>query len=306
MTVHLVGLGIPGSLLARKLLHNGIEFTWSDTNAERTAWRASTGCIYPSGSSKFGPDEPCRRVWGRWKGEGFPHLEEGRWIFNSKRPPHEGKYEFDRLKDSGLGIAVPASYHLNAQQLVDSTRNSLWAHRASPGEGDTVIQTHGFGSRLSHTYWGWTRHVVLELHPSLLDGPRPAFYFREGRLNMAYAYPVPGTALWYAGSSIIKQAPEKMRSLDAEKHYLRWRANFLRMVRGAAKIVEERRLYEGWRPAAAESDEDWVRVWTDERSGAKQLQLRPLWNSGIRHFPKQWTQVADALGIKIPDWERVG
>lgn len=316
--IHIVGMGIPGCLLAVLLDREGIDFTWEDRECSpdpqgvipvRTAWKASTGCIYPSGSTKFGPDEACREVWLNWCTSGLfeeamePNvLEVANWIFNHKKPPHGGKYEFEQLAPN-LRMATRAkSLHLNAQQLVVEVRRKFDARRRAFGTymrltNATVIHTHGFTHRLSHVYWGWTRLVGLDYSGiELRKGIRPAFYFREGLLNMSYAYPVPNTPYWYAGSSLIKQQPSAMKELDVEKHYQRWLKNFERMAGGHVKVLSaDDTPMQGWRPAS--KDEDWL------QSRGCEIWFRPLWNSGIRHFPMQWSELARLLAIRIPDNE---
>lgn len=299
-TVHIEGMGLTGSMLAVLLDQHGIEFTWHDIDLDRVAWPASTGAIYPSGSTKFGPDEECREVWAGWHDIGLfgPVLERSLFVFSTKSAPHGGRYSVQETVD-GLRIAGESSYHLNAQQLVKATRERFADRRAvkQHGDVDTYIVAHGWGSRLSHVYWGWMRLVELDYdqdtygYSPFMGGGRPAFYFREGRFIMAYAYPVPNTPYWYAGSNIIKQAGDARRSLDMPGKYARWKDNFERLGNGGVAVKAEHGYIEGWRPAAAKDDEAWIR-----RSG-NVLTVRPLWNSGIRHFPKQWVGIAHQLAI---------
>jgi hypothetical protein len=159
------------------------------------------------------------------------------------------------------------------------------------------IVTHGWGERLGHAYWGWTRLVELTVHPDAFLGVashRPSFYFRPDRFSMAYAYPVPGTNWYYAGSNIIKQKIGKFKELDPVPKYERWKGIFEKHGEGFVTVGKEGPFLTGWRPAAREEDEAWVRI-----RGMK-LTLRPLWNSGIRHFPQQWSGVASCLGLDRP------
>lgn len=304
MRVHIEGMGLTGSMLATMLWRNEVDFTWHDSRDPRVAWQASTGAIYPSGSHKFGPDEECREVWAQWHEQDIfdGATEEARFVYSTKSPPHGGKYAREQM-ESGLWLAGPSSYHLNAQLLVPKTRE-LFAggemrpcDAPGPDDVDWYIVGHGWGRRLGHTYWGWTRLVELDYDRSLyqLNGEerRPAFYFREGRFIMAYAYPVPGTPYWYAGSSIIKQPTMGRKSLDMQAKYDRWKANFERLAAGSVTVAQEGEFIEGWRPAAKEDDDAWTRV------RGNVISVRPLWNSGIRHFPKQWAGVAQTLGLQL-------
>jgi hypothetical protein len=303
MKVHIEGMGLTGSMLARLLWRNEVDFTWHDSRDPRVAWQASTGAIYPSGSEKFGPDEACREVWAQWHEQDLFEgaTEEARFVYCTKAPPHGGKYAREQL-ESGLWLAGPSAFHLNAQKLVPATRELFAegevqaAFAPKMDDVDWYIQAHGWGKRLGHVYWGWTRLVTLDYDRSLYqrDGQemRPAFYFREGRFIMAYAYPVPDTPYWYAGSSIIKQPVMGRKSLSMEDKYERWKANFERLGMGSVKVAQEGEFIEGWRPAAKADDEAWTRV----RGNA--ITVRPLWNSGIRHFPKQWAGIAQTLGLQ--------
>jgi len=298
--IHIIGMGVTGCLLAQRLEEYGVPFTWEDNDSSVSAWPASTGAIYPGGSEKFGPDEECRRVWESWfdnkRRPAIPGLvERCSYVFNHKQPPHEGEYNM-RETPHGLRIADGVwGYQLNAQFLVSHTRRE---HALARRPIDfykvmeptaIIIRAHGFTERLSHVYWGWTRLVHLKYDESIYGTERPQFYFRKGRYIMAYAYPVPGTQMWYSGSSIIKQTVPK--KLDMEPKYDRWKTNFLELSGGAVEIASEGDFLEGWRPAAAKEDTAWVR-----RKG-NVLTVRPLWNSGIRHFPKQWAAIATQLGL---------
>lgn len=302
MTVHLEGMGLQGSLLAHRLAQYGEPFTWHDTDAPHTAWKASTGAIYPAGATNHGPDKECYDIWKAWYEHNYferSHLERSQgFVFCTKNPPHKGDH-LHQAYAGDLRISVP-SYHLNAQAFVEATRNRFHKQRhASPNTSAHVyIVTHGWGQRLSHAYWGWTRLVKLNVHDFKLDvgldvnrAERPAFYFRPDRFSMAYAYPVPGRDCYYAGSSILKQRLGKFHELDPVPKYERWKRIFEREGRGAVSVAEEGEYLTGWRPAAAEEDTAWVRV------RANRMTLRPLWNSGIRHFPKQWAGVAARLGL---------
>lgn len=308
LRVHLEGMGLGGALLAHRLKQYGVPFTWHDIDAPLNAWRASTGAIYPAGAKNHGPDEEAFKVWQAWyamKQFAPAHLERSLgFVFCTKNPPHKGAYEHEAYTDTGLRKGPP-SYHLNAQAFVSAMRNECHKERLDPivagpnGDVkgvDAYIVTHGWGDRLHHVYWGWTRLVKLHVNTVHGDtiplvGERPAFYLRPNRFEMAYAYPVPGTDWYYAGSSIIKQGKERMRDLNPVDKYRRWKDIFLRESKGALQIGEESTYLTGWRPAAAEEDTAWVKVRRNV------ITLRPLWNSGIRHFPKQWEGVAHVLGL---------
>lgn len=296
MTVHLEGMGLQGALLAHRLHMYGVEFTWHDIDAPICAWKASTGAIYPADSTNHGPDRECWKVWKSWYEHGYfdaKHLEKSSGlVFCTQNPPHKGEYDSTEVA-GGLRLGLEPSFHFNAQRFVPCMRKQFAEQRLDEApQGKPLIITHGFGQRLHHTYWGWTRLVELDYPDELQrDGLRPAFYLRPTRFEMAYAYPVAGTKWFYAGSNIIKQRKGKERQLEVQPKYDLWKSRFERFSGGRVKVTAESCFITGWRPAAAEEDTAWVR-----RKGLV-LTLRPLWNSGIRHFPAQWAAVANQLGL---------
>lgn len=301
--VHLEGMGLTGCLLAHQLAANGVDFTWNDIDAPQTAWRASTGAIYPCGRPGSIDFEAYRR-WHLWAKRGLltEHFEEASYIFNHKQPPHHGQYDMAPLNDCmQMAMGLP-SYHLNAQTFVPFTRDLFVGQRYQSYDKLSgrrqLIRSHGFGERRSHSYWGWTRLVKLELadrpgQDPLFLGRRPAFYFREGRFIMAYAYPVPGTPYWYSGSSIIKQKLGKEHDLSVNDKFDRWHRNFERLSGGAVRVVGLGPTLTGWRPSRSKEDREWTTM-----GGDGVIRVPPLWNSGIRHFPMVWGTLAPLLGIQ--------
>lgn len=300
--VHIEGMGLQGCLLSDHLVNEKSQYklSWNDTDAPINAWQASTGAIYPANSTKFGEDALCYtqwRVW--WERLRFPRdvLERCSFWFNHKKPPHEGKYGIAKeTLDGALRQASLPSFHFNAQTFVARTREQLARYRVDgvPGDAGVSIVAHGFGDRLSHAYWGWTKLVKLDYDHDVFEEPgldmRPAFYLREGRFIMAYAYPCPGTDLWYAGSSIIKQPRGKLRPLTVEDKFDRWRKNFERLAGGNVVVRDTATPFmQGWRPAPAEGDTQWTTRTVDN------LLLRPLWNSGIRHWPQQLASLQEVM-----------
>lgn len=95
---------------------------------------------------------------------------------------------------------------------------------------------------------------------------------------MAYAYPIPDTPYWYAGSNLIVQT--KPKQLSVSDKYARWKKNFLELSNGAVQVTEEEEFLTGWRPASAKEDPELVRRSTDGR-----LLVRPHWHNGVRNSP---------------------
>lgn len=297
MRIHLEGMGLQGALLAHRLHQYGVPFTWHDIDAKHTAWKASTGAIYPADSTNHGPDRETWKVWRSWHAAGQfdrSHLERSSGlVFCTKQPPHKGAYEFQELGD-GLRRGLEPSFHFNAQTFVPAMRSKFAPFKTMIPQinVDRYVITHGWGKRLDRAYWGWTRLVQLNFSGLQVGGERPAFYFRPNRYLMAYAYPVPGTPWYYAGSSIIQQRVGKFRDLEVPGKYAKWKENFESIAQGKVVISQEGDYLTGWRPAASPEDEAWVRV-----GRANVITLRPLWNSGIRHFPAQWQGLAPLLGL---------
>jgi hypothetical protein len=282
--IHIEGMGVLGSLLALRLDHEGIKFTWNDIDAPRTAWKACTGAIFPCGEAES-VDWLAYNDWRdelekpTWTKPVSRHFERGVYTFNHQRPPHDGKYEFSNLGNTDLRFPLLfSSYHVNAQTLVPAVRKRFASRQVvAPNYKQPHVVAHGFGKQMTHVYWGWTRKVELDYKFKTSD--RPAFYFRQGRYVMAYAYPVPGTPHWYAGSSIIMQRT-LLKELLMPPKYERWRDWFEELSGGAVRVkrTREGEFLQGWRPAEENPD-----VYHDKRN--KTIRMPSLWNSGVRHAP---------------------
>lgn len=291
MTLHLEGLGVLGCYIGWRLFNDGIPFTWHDSGEQVTAWRACTGAVFPTGHSA---DLRAMAAWTRHLDEpGFnDHTERAAYVYCSKRPPHMGRYGWQDL-GNGIKLGEVPSLHLNAQRWVPWTRRVFNHYQLDAAPPDArVIVTHGFGARLARYMWGWT--VPVRVWTTADFGElRPSIYFRRGRFVMAYAYPIPGTGLWYAGSSLISQkAP---RQLDTDAKFERWRREFVELGRGYVLGVERAGdAMQGWRPVPYSDREPLVRC--DVHDGrADVLTVRPLWHSGVRHAPLVYDALKEAL-----------
>lgn len=305
LRVHVEGMGLTGCLLAYHLEKAGADWSWHDIDAPFTAWKASTGAIYPAGQPGS-LDYECWRVWAEWlQGQRlYPlaHFEPATYWFNHLSPPHHGDYEFYQDGKNDLRRAGPLSYHLNAQTFVPATRRKFKARMVGSAPGhlvgrDAYVVAHGFSERLDHVLWGWTVPVKLKLPHYMCGGYRPALYFRRGRFVMAYAYPAPGTEYWYAGSSLIHQ--REPRELEVEAKFERWRRDFETLANGAIRVTDRGAgSLQGWRPAEGDGRVDPV-VKRSLRRSEVRLTVPPLWHSGIRHFPRVLQQLLGHLsGIK--------
>jgi hypothetical protein len=291
MRVHLIGLGVTGSLFARLLEHSGIAFTWHDIEAERVSWKAATGAIYPCGP----PGRADYEQWRTWLGgifAGEDWIELAAYWYNHKRAPHASRLKEEFRSEGGLALSPLPSIHINSQALVAQTRARYVGLRreGEAVEADYLLVAHGFNPRMRFAYWGWS--ALVELKHGLPGALRPAFYFRDGRFIMAYAYPVPGRAeAHYAGSCFLKQLPERLHSLEMSGKYDKWKAHFERLSKG--EVTVRGRLaepVEGWRPALDNTEAE-----TGVIREGKRLTVPPLGGSGIRRLPSVWRNVFNQL-----------
>ncbi len=295
MNVHLEGFGVLGSFIAWELERLQVPFTWHDNEEKVCAWRACTGAIFPTGEAS---DAQGMAGWRAWLAGGATWaaqpplrecLESATWWYSTKAPPHGAKGK--PVADLGaLRRLSEGSLHFNAQQFVPRSRAYFADRRRAERQPGLRVVAHGFGERLDHVVWGWSRLVRLEGDARIFGDERPALYCRLGRFVMAYAYPVPATPYWYAGSSLIVQkAP---RSLEMPKKYERWRRQFESLTGGLVQVVEESDFLMGWRPAAAKGDEQ-LAVLAPDGS----VVVRPMWHNGVRLAPLIVAEVTRLLGV---------
>lgn len=289
-------MGIPGSFLAWHLEQARVDWTWDDIESPINAWGACTGAIYPSGDPFDSDNYACWRVWASGQApwpDNTGCFEETGWWYSTKAPPHGAK--FPASADLGaLRRSSATSLHFNAQKFVPMTRNVFASRRrVAPEPGAQRVVTHGFGPRNDHVLWGWTALVKLQFDTRLLKYEpcaRLSVYCRQGRFVMAYAYAIPSTDWWYAGSSLIVQ--KTPRQLEVPKKFARWRGQFEALAGGLIKVVQVGEVRTGWRPAGKDDSAPLVLRMDD---GA--LHVRPFWNSGVRHAPLMVGAVLKELGI---------
>src|ERR1700746_2340615 len=128
MRVHLEGMGVTGSLIARLLEHIGISFTWHDIEAEHVSWKAATGAIYPCGP----PGRRDYEEWRSWLGRifaGEDWWELADYWYNHKRAPHASSLKEAWRSPVGFGLSPAPSIHINSQALVRLTREKYAALR---------------------------------------------------------------------------------------------------------------------------------------------------------------------------------
>lgn len=291
MSVHLEGMGLLGSLLAWQLDRYKVPFSWHDSDSQTAAWRASTGCAYPSGHFQ---DMEALALWQAWaESPPWPSLPtvccKASFWYSSKHPPHAAKYR-PRVDLGALRMAPIPSVHLDVRSFVRHTREHFKARRLNGRpDGTQVIVAHGFDPRrLRRVIWGWSARVRLGLSDKLLEQPQPTcLYLRVGRYQMAYAYPVPGTDLHFAGSSMVVQ--QQPKALEIESKLARWIEHLERTSGGHARVLDVIETAQGWRPDAHPDDAAWVR----EIDG--DLVVRPMQASGMRHGPHVLRAVLEEL-----------
>jgi len=317
--IHIQGMGLLGCFLAQELHHHGVPFTWYDATSMlqgknppgTQAWRASTGCIYPSSEPQ---EEQAYNLWDqswRHRSWSYPHLEEALWWFNGKVLPHtNGEYRVVQSVN-GINRTNKNSLHWNSQAFVTATRDrfrSLERVQSYPS-ADPVVVAHGFdlGPLKPETYyaWGWSAQVELSFSPALgaltFGGTfrgRPAFYLRNGRFVWAYAYPRPGTQFWYAGTSMINQKPGKAKELEVPSKFAKWVQTFSQLSGGHVQISNVwPETAQGWRPYGA--DENAPLVAPFPLAGvARALRVKPMGASGVRLAPLVVQALFKGLGLE--------
>ena len=306
MKLHIEGMGAHGSLLAYLLQQRGLPFTWNDTNADFTAWRASTGAVFPTG----GEDD--QRCMDDWRGliDSYPDSvwQYAHWVFAAKKPPHNATGRSLPLTHDGVVKLLEGSQslHCDVQTLVQSAQTDFANRRCEnpPDDADVLIKAHGWTRRQTHVYWGWTRLVKLEhdFHtelPGLGSNLPISPYARVNRFGIRYAYPAGKSGWWYAGSTITKQKSPASKPERFEKEYARWLAEFEEAFAGHIRVVEEARFIEGWRPASQSMHGDNPNAYTVlgpyEEGGRLTYETPPMSHDGIRRFPDVWRWFQEEL-----------
>jgi hypothetical protein len=289
--LHIEGMGVVGSILAWHLHQRNQSFTWSDTDYFISAWRASTGGIYPAGDQE---EFACYQRWRQWQSappwDVRGCVELASFWFLSKNPPHGGRYEV--IGQVGpLRLGELPSLHLSAQKLVEGTRIAFAGQRReSEPSGASTVVSHGFGPRLHHVSWGWHVPVELAISPSIREytgSRRSCFYLRTDRFTMAYAYPTPGTSTHYAGSSTIRQ--KDPHTADPMPHFQKWADRLVERTQGRVQVSRYGKPVQGWRPVPDKADTAIVR-----EIGGK-LHVRPMSANGVRLAPLYVDAVLERL-----------
>lgn len=272
--IHIEGMGLLGSMLARRLLGLERPFTWSDIDTEFAAWPCSTGLAYPSG------DEHDMRGLARWQSmlAAVPEAVSVPYVYAHKRPPHGGRYEIAR--DYGpMRRARPRAVALNVPEFVAATRVQAAECRTDArGRGDTLVVAHP-SVRTDGYLWGWAARVRLTL-PAWLDDlgdEQPALYAKAHRFNLTYAYPIPGTGQWWAGSTLQHQRlPKRRGAVSVMKLVAEWYGNAADLL--GVTVDEMWPPVQGWRPRAFPGDRGHVAY----DAGSDTWTMPPMATDGMR------------------------
>lgn len=297
MTVHLSGLGLIGSLVALQLEAKGIDFTWHDADSGKTAWKASTGCVFPTG------DEQDMKNLQHWdamlrRKDVFSSVvsrcvETAQWTYISKHPPHSGaKIGIKELGQVGpFHISDHRTLQFNVQRLVSKVRERYQELSVAEKPKDSIlVVTHGSASAVRYQ-WGWSINASLKLSKELEDWQRQlerrlCLYLRQGYATR-YLYPKPRTSLYYGGTSSVSQ--NFPRPLDAHEHLKKWLEKIPEVTEGHVEIVKYSEPTEGWRPVASE-------LAPLVNSRGRVVALRPMAGNGVRSFPELGDALMQRLG----------
>lgn len=290
MRVHLNGMGLVGSLLALELQRRGVGFSWWDADEDVTAWRASTGCVYPSAEAV---DLVGYNRWAKVLAEGSEPVcrfaEVVPYAFTQKSIPHGAGSKALRVieRHGSVKVLNKPSFHVNVQAFVEYTRAALASLRARPEPGGLLVHAHGFHRRMTTDYrWGWSAPCVVS--GSVFDRhPRLCLNAKEGRFVNAYLYPRPGTSQYYVGTSFIYQ--REPRPLLVDEKVDRIIAHIKRVTGGGLGIELAGSVTAGWRPAySAAGSAAFIR-------DGNEVFIRPQSANGLRHAPVWLERVASEV-----------
>lgn len=283
-TLHLEGMGLVGSLVAWSLYREKKPFTWNDNDNLISAWRASTGCVFPTGL----PDDV--KGYTQW----FKILEDpifnkhigqfveyARWSYLSNTPPHQGAKAgvLSKGKVGPIHISNAETFQFNVQDLVEYTRKRFASRGAAPQKGQRIIVTHGTAT--AHRYvWGWSVPAELKLSKALTlqeetIQSRLCLYLRKG-YSLNYLYPKPGTDIYYGGTATLSQT--KPKELEVESKVYNWKAKVYELSDGHVFVRRTGPAVQGWRPVAPDTT-PLVKVEKDR------IVLRAQSGNGVRHYP---------------------
>jgi hypothetical protein len=298
--VHIKGFGLIGSLLAWELTERKIDFTWED-NETPGAWKASTGCIYPSGEPL---DAENYNLWLKAFSSGFsesPYGAENRkpielfaeavpYGFTQKNIPHGNNSKELRVVESvgNIKILNKQSMHVNVQKFVDFTQKFFYTYRTQQPNDALIVHAHGFHKFKTTDYrWGWS--VECNVSGPVFDKyPRFCLNAKEGRFINAYLYPKPTTPHYYLGTHFIYQRQQKQ--LEIGNKIQKIIEHIKKVTDGTVNIELTADPVTGWRPAYTE---DFAHSFILD--GGNNLYVTPKAANGLRHAPSYIQEIADVI-----------
>lgn len=282
--IHIQGMGALGVQVAWELLDLAEDFTWSDTEETHTAWHCSTGIVYPSGSER---DLDGLQWWLDALSAGHYAAEFARqtpYVFAHKMPPHGGRYRFEEI-GNGLRLAELPAVAVNVPEMVQTTRERLANKRTDgPAPGDVVVHAYADPKRLQGYLWGWAARVRFD---GPLAGELVTYYAKAHRFNLTYAYPIPGTGQWWAGSTLLHQRHAAER--NADRYVDEWLGNAEKLLH--LENIEVDTVEQGWRPRRGDAPNE------ARRDDAGNFWLAPEPTSGLRHGPHIVADLMARMGL---------
>jgi hypothetical protein len=290
-TVHIKGFGLIGSLLAWELTSRKIMFSWED-NDTPGAWKASTGCIYPSGEEL---DAVNYDLWLQSFGQAdrrpiILFSEAVPYGYTQKSiPHHNNSKELKYVETVGnIKILNKQSMHVNVQAFVQFTQEFFFSARIDKTPTNRlVIHANGFHKYKPTDYrWGWS----VECKPSgevFNRYPRFCLNAKEGRFINAYLYPKPTTDTYYLGTHFIYQKEQK--DLEIKDKIEKIVQHISKVTDGQVSIEITGEPKTGWRPAYME---EYSHAFIQEGSS---MYVTPKSANGLRHAPTYIKELADGI-----------
>lgn len=292
-----MGAGLVGCIIMRTLEAAGIEFTWWDPDFENQgekycAWKASTGCVYPSGVPL---DYTNYMQFEESAGKLGLEYEKAEYCFSQKSIPHKEKAKHLEVvkEEAGLKFLNQPSYHVNVQKFVEETRKMCRRqYTTQPQPHALIVHSHGFHQVQETDYrWGW--HAKAKVKTP--NNRRICFNLKEGRFIVGYLYPIANTDEYYLGTHFMYQ--KEIRDVEMKDKHLKMLAHINSKISNFAEVTPDwDTLVSGWRPAFKDKTDDAAVVVKNN-----ELFLRPQMANGLRHHVTFSQQVLNQIKEHLDD-----
>lgn len=264
--VHIIGAGVVGSVLMRRLSRHKVDFTWSDIDSPIVAWKASTGSVCPEKKDPVG-------LIDTWRAFANECLEPGEF----EEVPH---LEF---KNGAWFQGHETSLHLDVQSFVTRTRELFSERRIDGPTEDSLLKIQTAGSVNAQAFWwGWSVQIRSEMLR------RCSFSARVVR-QVRYLYPKPGAEFtFYLGSSITYQ--RKPKELDIQKHLAWFEKDWASIAPFGGAKADYTQVTEpvcGWRPVGEPGK------WKYDDAGT--VTISPMSASGVKYSPLVAQQIIECF-----------